>query len=189
MWPSENFASRLYGWANIGLIVGLVIGVIATILIVWMGNTKESYLAKRVSEANSAAAEANERAENARERAAKLELEALALRKDLLLQGPRASLLIGDERQKLISTLKPYAGQHVEVRYGLSTMGFLQHTPEPAGPDVMDLANCLISIFTNSKWQTPTAPFISTLQGPPGVTIQISLNASEHTRTIAKSLA
>jgi len=95
MWPSEELASRLYNLANVGLIVGLVIGVVATILLVWMGNTKEIYLQKRVALANSAAAhanssaaEANERAENARERAAELSLETENLR----LQAAKAEL-------------------------------------------------------------------------------------------------
>jgi len=44
MWPSEYSASKLYELANLGLIVGLIIGVLSTVLIVWMGNIKESYL-------------------------------------------------------------------------------------------------------------------------------------------------
>jgi hypothetical protein len=44
MWPSEEFASRLYDWANVGLIGSLAVGVVSTALLVWMGNVKESYL-------------------------------------------------------------------------------------------------------------------------------------------------
>jgi len=44
MWPSEDWASRLSDWANIGLIFSLAAGVISTVLLVWMGNVKESYL-------------------------------------------------------------------------------------------------------------------------------------------------
>jgi hypothetical protein len=66
------------------------------------------------------------------------------------------------------------AFKSVEVRYGLRTMGFLQHTPEPAGPDVMGLAKPLIRVFQDAGWQIPLAPFMSTLQGPPGLTIDIS---------------
>ncbi len=139
-------------------------------------------------DANEAAGQANERAAKATERAARLELEALSLRKDLLMQGPREALLIGEKRQSLIEELKPFAGQSVEVRYGLSTMGFLQHTPEPAGPDVMGLANSLIKIFQDAEWKSPLAPFVSTLQGPPGLTIEISSKASPTTVTAANLL-
>jgi hypothetical protein len=37
IWPSENVAGRLYDAANIGLIIGLVLGVVCTFLVVWMG--------------------------------------------------------------------------------------------------------------------------------------------------------
>lgn len=41
MWPSEDLASRLYDTANVGLVVGLIIGVISTVLLVWMGNVRD----------------------------------------------------------------------------------------------------------------------------------------------------
>jgi hypothetical protein len=66
MWPSENWASRLYDVANSGLIVGLIIGVISTVIVVWMGNVKEAYLRKDLASTN--------------ERAAKAELEVQRLR-------------------------------------------------------------------------------------------------------------
>jgi hypothetical protein len=85
--PSEELASRVYDLANSALIVGLVIGLVATGLIVWMGKSKDSYLTKRIADANSAAAransaaaDANERAENARQRAGELSLETEGLR-------------------------------------------------------------------------------------------------------------
>jgi hypothetical protein len=61
MWPSEEVASRLYDWANFGLIVGLVVGIVSTVLLVWMGNAKESYLRTHIAGAGKAAAQANER--------------------------------------------------------------------------------------------------------------------------------
>jgi hypothetical protein len=54
MWPSEELASRLYNLANVGLIVGLVLGVASTVLLVWMGNVKESYLRKSLVKIESA---------------------------------------------------------------------------------------------------------------------------------------
>jgi len=50
MWPSAETASWLYNLANIGLILGLVVGVISTILVVWMGNVKEEYLNRSLAD-------------------------------------------------------------------------------------------------------------------------------------------
>jgi hypothetical protein len=69
MWPSEELASRLYDLANTGLIAGLVIGVVSTIFLVWMGNAKESHLQKRLADTNAIAALANERAAEANQKA------------------------------------------------------------------------------------------------------------------------
>jgi len=66
MWPSEDWASRLYDLANWGLIVGLIMGVVSTVVVVWMGNVKEAYLRKDLASTN--------------ERAAKAELEVQKLR-------------------------------------------------------------------------------------------------------------
>jgi hypothetical protein len=52
MWPSAETASLLYNLANIGLIVGLVIGVVSTIVVVWMGNVKEEYLDKALADSH-----------------------------------------------------------------------------------------------------------------------------------------
>jgi hypothetical protein len=69
MWPSDETASRLYDLANGGLIVGLVLGVISTGLVVWMGNVKETYLRSRLADTNAMAALANERAAEATHKA------------------------------------------------------------------------------------------------------------------------
>lgn len=81
MWPSPSVAARVYDIANIALVVSLVVGVIATFLVVWMGAVKEKDSAKQLAalalqtaEANERAAKANEAAE--RERVERLKLEA-----------------------------------------------------------------------------------------------------------------
>lgn len=61
MWPSEATAALIYDIANIVLIVGLVIGAVATVLIVWMGNVKEGYLKREVASAHERAAELNQK--------------------------------------------------------------------------------------------------------------------------------
>jgi multidrug efflux pump subunit AcrA (membrane-fusion protein) len=49
MWPSSETAARLYDLANIGLIIGLVVGIVSTLLVVWMGNVKEEYLNRELA--------------------------------------------------------------------------------------------------------------------------------------------
>jgi hypothetical protein len=44
MWLSHGTAAKLYDIANIFLIIGLVIGIVSTVFVVWMGNIKEEYL-------------------------------------------------------------------------------------------------------------------------------------------------
>ena len=65
MWPSYETASSIYDKANIVLLVGLVIGIIATFLIVWMGNVKEEYLNIDVAATNVVAEKAKADAANA----------------------------------------------------------------------------------------------------------------------------
>jgi hypothetical protein len=62
------------------------------------------------------AAQANERTKDAKERAARLEVEALSLRAELLRQGARENLLSGKNRTRLVDALKPFAGQAVHQR-------------------------------------------------------------------------
>lgn len=88
MWPSLETANAVGDWANRALIGSLVVGVVSTVLIVWMGSAKETYwdldrqqsrervaaLDVAVAQANERAALANEKAES--ERLARLRLEA-----------------------------------------------------------------------------------------------------------------
>ena len=100
VWPSEELASSIYGLANIGLIIGLVIGIVSTILVVWMGDVKEQYL--RTSLANT-----NERAAHAEERAAKAELDLAKLK------TPRT--LNSEQQTRISAALKPFTGQIFDI--------------------------------------------------------------------------
>jgi hypothetical protein len=80
MWPTEEWANRLYDGANWALIVGLVLGAVATVVIVWMGKVKEEYLSRalaatteRAAHAEDHAAQANKAAEA--ERLARVRIE------------------------------------------------------------------------------------------------------------------
>lgn len=76
MWPSFETAIWLYKAANIFLITALAIGVIATALVVWMGNVKEEYLRRDLAYTNARAEEAKATSSAANARAAELEKEA-----------------------------------------------------------------------------------------------------------------
>ena len=43
MWPSLSAANQIADWANIFFIGSLVVGVVSTVLIVWMANVKDGY--------------------------------------------------------------------------------------------------------------------------------------------------
>ncbi len=127
MWPPLKTAIWLYDVSNVGLIIGLVIGIISTVLVVWMGNVKEEYLNREladsrertatlekqstelrvaVSNADARAAEANEKAESER-------LERIRLEEDL------AWRRLSKEQQQLITTkLASFSGQPVSIWYG-----------------------------------------------------------------------
>jgi hypothetical protein len=100
MWLSEKWASSFYGWANIGLITSLVVGVISTVLVVWTGNTKEEYLRRDL-------ANTNERAAKAEDHAAQANLELAKLK------APRS---LSSEQQKQISEkLRVFGGLEFDV--------------------------------------------------------------------------
>jgi addiction module HigA family antidote len=101
MWPSLETATRVSDFANWAFIASLVVGVIATVLIVWMSGVKEHHwdverqganqriaelsasaeTAKaEIAKAQSSAASADERAAMANERSATLEIDAAEAR-------------------------------------------------------------------------------------------------------------
>jgi hypothetical protein len=50
MWPSLKLATLFFDVANVGLIVGLILGAVSTVVVVWMGNVKEEYLNRELSD-------------------------------------------------------------------------------------------------------------------------------------------
>ena len=66
MWPSFLTASWLYNLANYALVGSLIVGVVATVFVVWMGNVKEDYLWRDVSAAKERAATLEKQAADAR---------------------------------------------------------------------------------------------------------------------------
>jgi hypothetical protein len=131
MWPSLETASRVSDVANIALVFSLVIGVVATMLIVWMGGVKEAHwdsdrrhsreliagLDAGVAEANARAAEANERAES--ERLGRIKIEAgLASRRLTTEQRSRLSDALASIRGRLPVVLVAVLGDKEAQDFG-----------------------------------------------------------------------
>jgi hypothetical protein len=145
MWPSFETAAWWQDAANIALIGALVIGVIATALVVWMGNVKEEYLRRDLAVTNARAEEAkadasqslaaakqaesnlagaNARAEEAKAESA--EANARAAEANKIAEGERLARVKIEERlaprsitQKQIDglskRLKPYSGISIDI--------------------------------------------------------------------------
>jgi hypothetical protein len=113
MWPSERAASTVFDLANLALVVSLAVGAASTVLVVWMGGVKESYLkldvaaasavgdtAKRdAAQAHAAAASANERAESIHQ--ANLETQSRLVATERQLEAERT------ERLRLEASVAP----------------------------------------------------------------------------------
>ena len=78
MWPSPEVAAWLYDWANIGLIIGLVLGVVSTVLLVWMGNIKEEYLNLDLARSRERTASLEKQSDESRTAIAKADADAAA---------------------------------------------------------------------------------------------------------------
>jgi len=116
MWPSEAIAARLYDIANIALIVVLIGGVIATSLVVWMGNVKEEYLKQHL---------ADTQLETARLQQANLELQKNVRGREITDQ--QHDQIIGAAKGVKIPELVTYIARDPEARwYGLSLVGVFQ---------------------------------------------------------------
>ena len=118
MWPSFETATRLQDAANMFGIGALVIGVIAAALVFWMGNVKEEYLRRELSETNARAEEAKagvaiatENAAKANERAASLERDAAHAK--LETERLKAQLAWRMLPQNLENSLKNTLSKHV----------------------------------------------------------------------------
>jgi hypothetical protein len=116
-WPSLEVASRASDIANLFFVISLVVGVMATIGIIWMANVKETYwdISRKESEehiakltadgdaSRASIAEANARAEEASQKAAEAQL-ALERRKTPRTLGPA-------RQQAVAAAIKPFSGQ------------------------------------------------------------------------------
>ena len=194
MWPSLKTAIWLYDASNIGLIIGLVIGVVSTVLVVWMGNVKEEYLNRElafsrertatlekqsyelkvaVSDADARAAEANEKAE--KERLARIRLEEdLAWRR-----------LTKDDQKIVASRLAKFYGQVVTLWYGAGDK------------EAETLAWELATSLNSAKWKvfSPASSITMAQSGntfgsvsPPETGIRVASTGDKHSMEASQAL-
>ena len=142
MWPSFETAVSLYKAANVFLIAALVMGVIATALVVWMGSVKEEHLRRDLADTNARAEEARAASSEANARAAELEKEAA----DARLETERIkeavswrviSLEVASELEKILS-VKPGS---VNLRY------------MDGDPEALFLASQYSKILSKANWR------------------------------------
>jgi len=177
MWPSLETASRLYNLANIGLIIGLVISVISTILVVWMGTIKEGYLNRALADSRERIAESNERAANAEQKAAEAKL---ALEK---YKAPR--ILTKEGQSRITFKMAQFSGVTFDIAATTSK-------------ESLNLVEQIESALTSAKWtqlewtggsisrngKVSIGHAIET-----GITVQVEIAQKEHLLGVAKALS
>jgi hypothetical protein len=150
MWPSEQTASRLYDLANWGLIAGLVLGVISTGIVVWMGNVKEDYLKRELAATNERAAHADERARVAEQKAESERLARVELEESIAWRR-----LTAESSTTLSSHLTRFSGQHVWLIYNLNDV------------EAFGFATDLAKALPSAKWvATEPEPIMKMAEGP-----------------------
>jgi hypothetical protein len=168
MWPLLSTASSIHFWANIFLIGALVIGVISTFFVVWMGNIKEEYLNRDIANTMERAAIAEQRAAEANEKAEEERLARVKIEEKL---APR--FLNQAQIDVLNVKLKQYAGTSISI------------ITFPGTPDIVPLSNQIVSLLHNATWIVSLANCISGTLNVPGVVVA---TMSEANIAVAKSL-
>jgi hypothetical protein len=158
MWPSLPAANQIADWANIFFIGSLVVGVVSTVLIVWMSGVKEAHWEKDRTESAERIATLAAQGDQLRKDTA--EANARALEAQLALERFRAPRsLTAEQQSELRAKLLPFAGTISRVW----TM--------PAGsPDTAGLAGLLIHVLEQANWSVGRATSLSG-QSFPGVVV------------------
>lgn len=157
MWPSFETAPSVYDWANIFLIGALVVGAISTVLVVWMGNVKESQLRRDVAGLETRAAEANEMAE--KERLARVKIEEKI--------APRT--LMQPQQERLTAKVAEFKGQR-------ATIGAW-----PSNPESELLLRHIAAALSAAGWEINQGPSPFHPLWPGGVMVA----TTSHPRSIA----
>ena len=110
MWPSLATANHIADIANWFFIGSLVVGVVSTILIVWMAGVKEGYWERDRRESGERLAELATQGDQLRKDTA--EANARAAEAQLALERYRAPReLTGEQKGKIVSALRKFEGQ------------------------------------------------------------------------------
>jgi len=121
--------------------------------------------------------------------AASSQVEALRLQRQMLLQGPRANLLVGESRNALASALEMFPGQKIDVRRSafVFAVNGKPVSSTPIGDDVWALANAIIPILRKASWKSPPEPGLCSFTAK-GIVVGIAADAPEKTMKAAKAL-
>jgi hypothetical protein len=163
MWPSLPVANHIADVANIFFIGSLVVGVAATVLIVWMSGVKEAYWEK-------------DRTESA-ERVASLIVQGDQLRKDTAEANARAlESQLALEKFKAPRTLTPEQLNRVSERLKPFTAVRFDTSIIPGDPEAMGFLVQIASALEKGgwvwvEWNHPTGPLMNVYQlaGKPNI--------------------
>lgn len=177
VWPSETLASQIQNVANFALIVALVLGVLATFLVVWMGDVKERYLKKELADASALAVSAQSDSSKALEEQERLRNENLKLQQRILAQGHRNVLLLASQKE-VIAALKPFPRQAFE-------MGYCRLTK--FDPEVMETGMVLWGTLRQAEWAQKEDRDVGECTN--GIVIRVRSTAPKSTQKVARLLA
>lgn len=116
------------------------------------------------------------------ERTAAMEVEALSLQKQLIAQGSRAALLYGENRERIIEQVKPFAKQKIEIRF--CRVSFNQFFIDN---DTMGVAMLLETILSkDAHWEVN--PLVADNCSGSGIEVSVNPKASSPVRKAADAL-
>ena len=201
MWPSEATASLIANIANIALIASLVVGVVSTFIVVWMGNVKEGYLKREIAIAHERAAELNQKAEEERLARVKIE-ERLAPRHITQAQQNSIEKKLSEFKNNRVAFgVKPstdesewfmrwlaapfsMAGSKVEMHASPSEMKYIHAgvmIETTRHPQAIAIANKVVDALKAEGIKTDTAPLLEQIPTTDPLRLLIVIGSKEST--------
>lgn len=177
MWLTYDRASLISDAANVVLLVSLAVGVVASLIVFWMGNLKEGLLRSDVAAANEAAERAKIDSAAAKDNAAAAQAELIRIRE------PRT--LNSQQKDLIAQQVAVYAGQEFS---GLVASGV---------PDAMPLWQSITTSLSAAGWKLLPPAGLAVGQPPAGVpvapevgiTILVHVDAAERLRPVTTTLS
>jgi hypothetical protein len=167
IWPSLEAANRIADLANIVFVCSLVIGLIATCIIIWMANVKEAHwdVAREASQMR--ITELNKETEQAKAESAKANLEIERIK------APRS--ISPEARTEILASLAPFKGEHIAV--GLNGQD----------PESITFAEQLLGVVEASGWTMQRTVWPDAL-AVAGIEVQTIKGASDKSLAAAGAL-